>query len=150
MEANQTVSGMVQIPTTVFHIPDEELKAFYLKEAFLLDPQACDTRQSEYWMLMILQKRLKRILALLSMLNSHPWYESLVSIQTVNGFYLTQDNISREERLKVNSDLLKHQKIIAYISSKQNISQELHMLINKHYLNVTRLLKQFQENTRPE
>lgn len=38
---NSAFSGLEQVSTLVFRIPKEELKAYYLKETYLLESHAC-------------------------------------------------------------------------------------------------------------
>ena len=76
-----------------FVIPKEELKDFYLKFAFLLNPDSCSINRTEFELLNILLKDLKKILAALTHLNTHPWDEGIAEIQISCGVYSLQDNL---------------------------------------------------------
>ena len=64
------VGGMIKASKDSFVIPKEELKDFYLKFAFLLDPDSCSVNRTEFELLNILLKNLKKILCFGSLL---PW-----------------------------------------------------------------------------
>ena len=57
------VGGMIKASKDSFVIPKEELKDFYLKFAFLLNPDSCSINRTEFELLNILLKDLKKILA---------------------------------------------------------------------------------------
>lgn len=71
------VRGMIKASKDSFVIPKEELKDFYLKFAFLLNPDSCSVNRTEFELLNILLKDLKKILAALTHLNTHPWDEGI-------------------------------------------------------------------------
>lgn len=54
------VGGMIKASKDSFVIPKEELKDFYLKFAFLLDPDSCSVNRTEFELLNILLKNLKK------------------------------------------------------------------------------------------
>ena len=64
------VGGMIKASKDSFVIPKEELKDFYLKFAFLLNPDSCSINRTEFELLNILLKDLKKILAALTHLNT--------------------------------------------------------------------------------
>ncbi|EXY30644.1 hypothetical protein M080_7093, partial [Bacteroides fragilis str. 3397 T10] len=72
---------MIKASKDSFVIPKEELKDFYLKFAFLLNPDSCSVNRTEFELLNILLKDLKKILAALTHLNTHPWDEGIAEIQ---------------------------------------------------------------------
>ena len=81
------VGGMIKASKDSFVIPKEELKDFYLKFAFLLDPDSCSVNRTEFELLNILLKNLKKILTALTHLNTHPWDEGIAEIQISCGVY---------------------------------------------------------------
>ena len=91
-----TVGGMIKASKDSFVIPKEELKDFYLKFAFLLDPDSCSVNRTEFELLNILLKNLKKILAALTHLNTHPWDEGIAEIQISCGAYSIQDSLDRK------------------------------------------------------
>ena len=102
------VGGMIKASKDSFVIPKEELKDFYLKFAFLLDPDSCSVNRTEFELLNILLKNLKKILAALTHLNTHPWDEGIAEIQISCGAYSIQDNLSKEKRMQMNTSTGKH------------------------------------------
>ena len=56
-----TVGGITQAPQNVFIVNDRELKDFYLKFALFLNPDSCSVNRTEFEMLNILLKDLKKI-----------------------------------------------------------------------------------------
>lgn len=102
------VGGMIKASKDSFVIPKEELKDFYLKFAFLLNPDSCSINRTEFELLNILLKDLKKILAALTHLNTHPWDEGIAEIQISCGVYSLQDNLSKKERMQMNTSMGKH------------------------------------------
>ena len=64
METNQSnfpaVGGMECVTIPAFNISDEEMKAYYLKEAYLTDRHACTPNRTEFELLNILLKKQKK------------------------------------------------------------------------------------------
>lgn len=85
MEANQNnfpaISGMECTTINVLNISEEEMKAYYLKEAYLTDRHACTPNRTEFELLNILLKRQKKILQFLSKLTQFPWSEAMIELQ---------------------------------------------------------------------
>ena len=81
------VGGMIKASKDSFVIPKEELKDFYLKFAFLLNPDSCSINRTEFELVNILLKDLKKIMAALTHLNTHPWDEGIAEIQISCGVY---------------------------------------------------------------
>ena len=77
-----TVGGMVTTPKNVFYVPNEELKDFYLKFAHFLNPDSCSANRTEFEILNILRKELKKNMDALNRLNMHVWHEGITEIQT--------------------------------------------------------------------
>ena len=68
-----TVGGITQAPQNVFIVNDRELKDFYLKFALFLNPDSCSVNRTEFEMLNILLKDLKKIVGALTHLTMHAW-----------------------------------------------------------------------------
>ena len=140
-----TISGLEQKTISVFFISDQELKEFYLKEALLLSPQACTTKRTEFEILNILYKEIKKILSFLSQASNYPWDKSMLNLHTVCAPYLVQDAISAKERLQVSTELTTHLRFLTSLMANRNIVGELFTLYNRHYANVGRLIQSFPE-----
>ena len=72
---------------------EEELKDFYLKLARLVNPGACSPKRTDFEVLSILSKDLKRNLGFLCKYTQHSWDEGLLEIQMACGVYSVQDSI---------------------------------------------------------
>lgn len=62
-------------------LSEEELKDFYLKLARLVNPNACSANRSDFEVLNILCKDLKRNLGILCKYTQHAWDEGILEIQ---------------------------------------------------------------------
>lgn len=56
-----TVGSIAQTPQNAFVVPNGELKDFYLKFALLLNPNSCSANRTEFELLNILLKDLKKL-----------------------------------------------------------------------------------------
>lgn len=147
-ESVQAVVGGMELRSIhVFDIPDIELKDFYLKEAFLMAPHHCTPNRSEFELLSILRREYKKLIGFLSQLNNIHWMECIHNLQTTHGFYLTQNQISQNERLKTNADFIKHLHSLTLLIENQEKTKQLFGIYTQHYVNLERLLKQFPEYT---
>ena len=136
------VGGMIKASKDSFVIPKEELKDFYLKFAFLLNPDSCSVNRTEFEMLNILLKDLKKILASLTLLNTHPWDEGIAEIQISCGVYSLQDNLSKEKRMQMNTSTGKHLQFLTQMAMDSPTMKLLYRNMNKHYMQVEMLVKQ--------
>ena len=136
------VGGMIKASKDSFVIPKEELKDFYLKFAFLLDPDSCSVNRTEFELLNILLKNLKKILAALTHLNTHPWDEGIAEIQISCGVYSLQDNLSKEKRMQMNTSTGKHLQFLTQMAMDSPTMKLLYRNMNKHYMQVEMLVKQ--------
>ena len=125
---------MIKASKDSFVIPKEELKDFYLKFAFLLNPDSCSINRTEFELLNILLKDLKKILAALTHLNTHPWDEGIAEIQISCGVYSLQDNLSKKERMQMNTSMGKH--------LHSPVFKLLFKNYHNHYIQVESLVKQ--------
>ena len=137
-----TVGGITQAPQNVFIVNDRELKDFYLKFALFLNPDSCSVNRTEFEMLNILLKDLKKILAALTHLNTHPWDEGIAEIQISCGVYSLQDNLSKEKRMQMNTSTGKHLQFLTQMAMDSPTMKLLYRNINKHYMQVEMLVKQ--------
>ena len=136
------VGGMIKASKDSFVIPKEELKDFYLKFAFLLNPDSCSVNRTEFELLNILLKDLKKILAALTHLNTHPWDEGIAEIQISCGVYSLQDNLSKEKRMQMNTSTGKHLQFLTQMAMDSPAMKLLYRNMNKHYMQVEILVKQ--------
>ena len=136
------VGGMIKASKDSFVIPKEELKDFYLKFAFLLNPDSCSVNRTEFELLNILLKDLKKILAALTHLNTHPWDEGIAEIQISCGVYSLQDNLSKEKRMQMNTSTGKHLQFLTQMAMDSPTMKLLYRNMNKHYMQVEILVKQ--------
>lgn len=123
------VGGMIKASKDSFVIPKEELKDFYLKFAFLLNPDSCSINRTEFELLNILLKDLKKILAALTHLNTHPWDEGIAEIQISCGVYSLQDNLSKKERMQMNTSMGKHLQFLTQMA----VNSPVFKLLFKNY-----------------
>ena len=127
------VGGMIKASKDSFVIPKEELKDFYLKFAFLLNPDSCSINRTEFELLNILLKDLKKILAALTHLNTHPWDEGIAEIQ---------DNLSKKERMQMNTSMGKHLQFLTQMAVNSPVFKLLFKNYHNHYIQVESLVKQ--------
>ena len=119
------VRGMIKASKDSFVIPKEELKDFYLKFAFLLNPDSCSVNRTEFELLNILLKDLKKILAALTHLNTHPWDEGIAEIQISCGVYSLQDNLSKEKRMQMNTSTGKHLQFLNHYIQVESLVKQM-------------------------
>ena len=136
------VGGMIKASKDSFVIPKEELKDFYLKFAFLLNPDSCSVNRTEFELLNILLKDLKKILAALTHLNTHPWDEGIAEIQISCGVYSLQDNLSKEKRMQMNTSTGKHLQFLTQMAMNSPVFKQLFRNYHNHYIQVESLVKQ--------
>ena len=136
------VGGMIKASKDSFVIPKEELKDFYLKFAFLLNPDSCSVNRTEFELLNILLKDLKKIMAALTLLNTHPWDEGIAEIQISCGAYSIQDNLSKKERIQMNAAMGKHLQFLTQMAMNSQIFKLLYKNYHNHYIQVESLVKQ--------
>lgn len=137
-----TVGGMITASQNAFVIPNEDLKDFYLKFAFLLNPDSCSVNRTEFERLSILQKDLKKILSALTNLNTHPWNEGIAEIQISCGAYSIQDNLSKKERMQMNTSTGKHLQFLTQMAMNSPVYKLLYRNYHSHYIQVEKILKQ--------
>lgn len=149
MEANEdfmkTVGGMVPTQKTVFGIPDEELKNYYLKMAFMTCPDYCTPRRTERQMLNHLYEEQKKVLGMLAHLMRTPWKNGIPALHEISSPYLLQGHISRKERLKVSEEVSEHIRFLSHLVGDYDTLRQLYDLYVRHYNNLSRLLKKEEE-----
>lgn len=124
----------------------EELKDFYIKLARLIYPSACSSKRSDFEVLGILRKELKKTLGLLSKYTQHEWGEGVLEIQTACGTYSVQDAIPKKDRLELNAALGKHLQFLTQMASASSAIRKIHAEYYRHFFNVEYLLKQFSKD----
>ena len=127
-------------------LSEEELKDFYLKLARLVNPGACSPKRTDFEVLSILSKDLKRNLGFLCKYTQHSWDEGLLEIQMACGVYSVQDSIQKKERLEMNASLGKHLQFLAQMASASSVVRKMHAEYTRHFINVEYLLKQFSKD----
>lgn len=95
-----TVGGITQAPQNVFIVNDRELKDFYLKFALFLNPDSCSANRTEFEMLNILLKDLKKIVGALTHLTMHAWDDGMAEILLSCGAYSIQDDLNKKRVCK--------------------------------------------------
>lgn len=132
---------MLQTPKNVFVIPDEELKDFYLKFAVFLNPTGRAVSRTELELLYILQRDLKKILAVLTHLNMHPWHEGIPELLTLLSTYTVQDNLSKKERIQMNTTIGQHLQFLTQMAADSHTQKRIYENYSFHYNNVEHIIK---------
>ena len=136
------VGGMIKASKDSFVIPKEELKDFYLKFAFLLNPDSCSVNRTEFEMLNILLKDLKKIVGALTHLTMHAWDDGMAEILLSCGAYSIQDDLNKKTRMQMNASMGKHLQFLTQMAMDSPTMKLLYRNINKHYMQVEILVKQ--------
>ena len=141
-----TVGGMVATPKNVFYVPNEELKDFYLKFAHFLNPGSCSANRTEFEILNILRKELKKNMDALNRLNMHVWHEGITEIQTLCGTYSIQDNLGKKERMQMNISMGKHLQFLIQSTMDSPVFKQMYKNYSLHYNRLEGLLKQMAKD----
>ena len=136
------VGGMIKASKDSFVIPKEELKDFYLKFAFLLNPDSCSVNRTEFEMLNILLKDLKKIVGALTHLTMHAWDDGMAEILLSCGAYSIQDDLNKKTRMQMNASMGKHLQLLTQMAMDSPTMKLLYRNMNKHYMQVEMLVKQ--------
>ena len=136
------VGGMIKASKDSFVIPKEELKDFYLKFAFLLDPDSCSVNRTEFELLNILLKDLKKIVGALTHLTMHAWDDGIPEILLSCGAYSLQDDLNKKTRMQMNASMGKHLQFLTQMAMDSPAMKLLYRNMNKHYMQVEILVKQ--------
>ena len=136
------VGGMIKASKDSFVIPKEELKDFYLKFAFLLNPDSCSVNRTEFEMLNILLKDLKKIVGALTHLTMHAWDDGMAEILLSCGAYSIQDDLNKKTRMQMNASMGKHLQFLTQMAMDSPTMKLLYRNMNKHYMQVEILVKQ--------
>ena len=136
------VGGMIKASKDSFVIPKEELKDFYLKFAFLLNPDSCSVNRTEFEMLNILLKDLKKIVGALTHLTMHAWDDGIAEILLSCGAYSIQDDLNKKTRMQMNASMGKHLQFLTQMAMDSPTMKLLYRNMNKHYMQVEMLVKQ--------
>lgn len=139
----QTLGGMTLTSKNVFFIPDEELKNFYLKFAYLSNPNACSVNRTEFQLLNILFKDLKKRREALGKFNEHTWDKGMMEIQTSHMYYLTRESLPPKERVRINNCVSEHLTFLTQMAGNSRTMRQMYEVYARHYHNVERLLKQY-------
>ena len=136
------VGGMIKASKDSFVIPKEELKDFYLKFAFLLDPDSCSVNRTEFELLNILLKDLKKIVGALTHLTMHAWDDGIPEILLSCGAYSLQDDLNKKTRMQMNASMGKHLQFLTQMAMDSPAMKLLFKNYHNHYIQVESLVKQ--------
>ena len=131
-----------QAPQNVFIVNDRELKDFYLKFALFLNPDSCSVNRTEFEMLNILLKDLKKIVGALTHLTMHAWDDGMAEILLSCGAYSIQDDLNKKTRMQMNASMGKHLQFLTQMAMDSPTMKLLYRNMNKHYMQVEMLVKQ--------
>lgn len=148
--SSQPISVLEAKQKSVFGIPDEELKNYFLKEAVLLLPDNCTPNRSEREILIILYKKQKSIIEFLSQMSSIPWSLAIPNLYEVSTPYLLQDNIRLKERKQVSDELSKHLRFLSAITGKQHLAKTLFNYYRLQSVKLKKLLDTYYQDWRSE
>lgn len=137
----QTVGGMEVKYKKVFSISDEELKAFYLKQAVLYAPTYCTPNCSEYHLLCILREKYKRVADFLNRLNSKAWALNTPALHEVFMPYILDNTIPKKKRRDVCNGLSEHVHFLSILVGNQSVSKELYRFYNENLKTLKHLMK---------
>lgn len=138
-----TFGGMERKNKEVFFIPSSEKKDFYLKLAFLTDPHACVPARSEYELLRILDRNLKKTIKVLSLINNQQWDTCIPQIQACYGHYLMQNSIGKKERTQVYLQVGQHLDFLTRIAMNCKAIAQLFDMYRDYSADVEWLLEQY-------
>ena len=136
------VGGMIKASKDSFAIPKEELKDFYLKFAFLLNPDSCSINRTEFELLNILLKDLKKIVGALTHLTMHAWDDGMAEILLSCGAYSIQDDLNKKTRMQMNASMGKHLQFLTQMAMDSPVFKQLFRNYHNHYIQVESLVKQ--------
>ena len=125
-----------------FIVNDRELKDFYLKFALFLNPDSCSVNRTEFEMLNILLKDLKKIVGALTHLTMHAWDDGMAEILLSCGAYSIQDDLNKKTRMQMNASMGKHLQFLTQMAMDSPTMKLLYRNMNKHYMQVEMLVKQ--------
>lgn len=135
------VGGMIKASKDSFVIPKEELKDFYLKFAFLLNPDSCSINRTEFELLNILLKDLKK-----------SWQHWLTSTPILGMKALQKSKFMRcllptrqleqKERMQMNTSMGKHLQFLTQMAVNSPVFKLLFKNYHNHYIQVESLVKQ--------
>lgn len=129
----------------VFFIPLKEQKSFYLQLAFVMDPHACTVERTEYELLQILHRNLKKSAKFFSLINSQQWDERVSDLQACYGHYLMQDSIDKKERKQVHLRMGPYLQFLTQMAMNCKIISQLTEIHLRYCADVERLLQQYPQ-----
>ena len=137
-----TVGSIAQTPQNAFVVPNGELKDFYLKFALLLNPNSCSANRTEFELLNVLLKDLKKIVGALTHLTMHAWDDGIPEILLSCGAYSLQGDLNKKTRMQMNASMGKHLQFLTQMAMDSPAMKLLYRNMNKHYMQVEILVKQ--------
>lgn len=146
----QAISVLEAKQKSVFGIPDDELKSYFLKEAILLLPDSCTPNRSEKEILIMLYKKQKSIIEFLGQLTATPWDLAIPNLYEVSTPYLLQDNIHLKERKQVSDQISKHLRFLSAIIGNQHLAKTLFNHYRLQSVKLKKLLDIYYQGWRSE
>lgn len=140
-ELVQAVVGEENFFNVIF-TSDEEMKAYYLHLAYLLNPQLRGLQCDEAKLLKELLRKLTKFRQVIQSMGSHPWEEGVLEIQTALGYYMTQPHIDRSKQLQINASIGKHLQFLTLMASQTYVTKHIEAVFHLHCICLRTLLKQ--------
>ena len=138
--SQQVVGGFELLQKTLFHVSDENLKDYFLKEAVLLMPDACTPNRTEKEILIMFYKKLKLSVDFLGSLVAVPWDLAIPNLHEVCIPYLMRQDIPVNERNHVSHKLTEHLRFLSRLNGKKQIAKDLFNYYRKQSENLKRVL----------
>lgn len=138
--SQQVVGGFELLQKTVFHVSDENLKDYFLKEAVLLMPDACTPNRTEKKILIMFYKKLKLSVDFLGSLVAVPWDLAIPNLHEVCIPYLMRQDIPVNERNHVSHKLMEHLRFLSRLNGKKQIAKDLFNYYRNQSENLKRVL----------
>lgn len=110
-----------------------------------MDAEGCSINRSEYEMLAILMKLIKKETTLLSNLNCFEYKNSIGTLQQLIGNYLMQDSLSIAERQRMNREVIPLMKFLIEVSTGRKATALLQGFYEKQCNLLGNILKGYAE-----
>lgn len=125
---------------------DRKLRLFFLEEARVLCPMS-QADCTEYSKLHLLNKRLKRLDRMLTLMYAHDWGELLPDLQRAFSFYLLEGYVNKKERVRI-IDLLAQE--IAFATKMAQFNDFIINLMNNNSSQIADLERLINLYYRPD
>lgn len=135
-----TMQGWERKNKEIFFIPLREQKDFYFKLAFVMNPNACVVEHTEYELLKILCRNLKKATKFLSLIKGQPWDKRVDDIPTCYGHYRMQESIDKKERKQIYLGMGKYLQFLTPRAMTCKVISQLTEIHLRYSANVEHLL----------